>query len=362
MTHINSVDSELVIQDRVLVEADVDGRAIALRAMIVKVCPDELWLGMASPDRRLEAFAQDQVLDLTVARTGAALVGQSGFLRPLGGSKSRIFAVVRPASLERVQRRTHLRYQIDLPIIFRHTDPETREPRGKAGAAKTINVSPGGLLFQGEIPATLGEELALTLPITREDHISMLGVVTRIRGGDEAAPEENSPAGAIRTEVALRFTRLTAVDQERLIRFVLLTEHRRREAALREPQQVTPAPPIAVAPPALLRPASAPVPVAAPATAPATAPRPAPSRPAEPAEPAEPAGTDADRPLIAVGLQLCEAGRPQEVRGWFDGLVPGSRIELLSMLQANMAGGSVPGAAEPASVRPLAVALGLLAA
>jgi hypothetical protein len=50
------------------------------------------------------------------------------------------------------------------------------------------------------------------------------------------------------------------------------------------------------------------------------------------------------------------------VRRWFDGLMPGSRIELLSLLQANMAGTAVPGAAEPGSVRPLARALGLLAA
>jgi hypothetical protein len=71
---------------------------------------------------------------------------------------------------------------------------------------------------------------------------------------------------------------------------------------------------------------------------------------------------DAEQPLIAVGLRLCEAGQAVQVRVWFDSLMPGSRIELLSQLQANMAGGSVPGAAESASVRPLAVALGLLAA
>jgi hypothetical protein len=71
---------------------------------------------------------------------------------------------------------------------------------------------------------------------------------------------------------------------------------------------------------------------------------------------------DQNQPLIAVGLQLCEGGPAQEVRLWFDSLMPDSRIELLCLLQTNMAGSPVPGAAEPASVRPLAVALGLLAA
>ena len=70
---------------------------------------------------------------------------------------------------------------------------------------------------------------------------------------------------------------------------------------------------------------------------------------------------DPSLPPIAVGLRLCESGKAH-VRQWFDGLMPFDRIELLSQVQANMAGGSVPGATEPTSVRPLAVALGLLAA
>jgi hypothetical protein len=97
--------------------------------------------------------------------------------------------------------------------------------------------------------------------------------------------------------------------------------------------------------------------------------RPAPSavRPlvevkAEPALPRALADIDPNQPPIAIGLSLCEAEQPQLVRQWFDSLMPGDRIELLSLLQANMAGERVPGAAEPASVRPLARALGLLAA
>jgi hypothetical protein len=61
-------------------------------------------------------------------------------------------------------------------------------------------------------------------------------------------------------------------------------------------------------------------------------------------------------------LHLCEGSDATGVRQWFDSLMPFDRIELLSLLQTNMAGGAVPGATEAASVRPLAVALGLLAA
>ena len=74
-------DTDLAIQDRVLVEAELFGRTVAFRTLIVKVCPGELWLGLSSPDRRLETLHEGLTLNLTVARSGAALIGQSGFLR-----------------------------------------------------------------------------------------------------------------------------------------------------------------------------------------------------------------------------------------------------------------------------------------
>jgi hypothetical protein len=363
-------DEELVIGDRVLAEADIYGRTISFRAVIVKVNPDELWLGLASPDKRLDALRENHTLLLTIARANAGLLGQSGFLRLLGGSKSRIFAVVRPAALERVQRRAYVRYQIDLPLNFRHLDPATREPRGRASLGIAINVGPGGLLFTTEAGPQLGEELDVTLPLVGSDRVSMIALVTRVRGSEEGAPAPGCES--VRSEVAVRFTRITAVDQDRVVRFILMTEHRRREAALREPPA-----PVASAPPTLqaLPPmASATRPVAIPgaprpavaqaaaAAAPAAAAL-APVAPLPPAAPAAPAlpPIDPDLPPIAYGLQLCGRTDTKTVRQWFDSLEPFSRIELLSMLQANMAGNPVAGAQEAASVRPLAVALGLLA-
>ena len=338
-----SVDGELAIQDRVLAETEILGRATLFRTMIVKICADELWLGMASPDHRLEGVCADQAIRLTVARPSGALVGRSGFLRPLGGSKSRIFAVVRPAALERVQRRAHVRYHVEVPVHFRNVDPATREPRGKAGAATTINISPGGLLFRTEVPLTIGQELDLTMPLSGSDRVTMNGVVTRPTA-DEAAASPAGPPGTI--DVAIKFSRITAVDQDRILRFILMTEHRRREMAMQAPAEPE-AEPIA-APLPLPRPvAAAPAPAAA---------------AAQPAAPVALPPIDPNAPLIAVGLDLCEGSDAKGVRQWFDSLMPFDRIELLSLLQTNMAGGAVPGAAEAASVRPLAVALGLLAA
>lgn len=357
-------DEEFAIGDRVLAEADIFGRAISFRTVIVKVNPDELWLGLASPDKRLDALRENHPLQLTIARAGAGLLGQSGFLRLLGGSKSRIFAVVRPGALERVQRRAYVRYQLDLPLNFRHVDPATREPRGKASPGITINGGPGGLLFTTHAALQFGEELDFTLPLVGSDRVSMVGLVTRVRGPKEGAP---MPEGeSARSEVAVRFTRITALDQDRFVRFILMIEHRRREAALRElPAPVASAaphlqavPPMApavtpVAVPGAVRPAVA---AAAVAAAARSAPVAAPMAPPEPVLPP----IDPDQPPITYGLQLCEQRDNKTVRLWFDSLEPFSRIELLSVLQANMAGSAVAGAPEPASVRPLAVALGLL--
>jgi hypothetical protein len=226
----DSAENELAIQDRVLVEADVSGRPIAVRAVIVRVCPTELWLGLSSPDRRLETLRPNQTIRLTIARNGAALLGRSDFLRPLGGGKSRVFAIVRPVVLERAQRRGYVRYPIDLPVHFRRIDPATWEPRGKAATTVTRNLSPGGLLFVSDAAVKVGDDLDMTLPLSGGDRVSMNGVVKRLERRTDAGGSgpDGRPNG---TEVAVMFTRITSLDQDRIVRLILLTEHRRREAA-----------------------------------------------------------------------------------------------------------------------------------
>ena len=232
----DSFENELAIQDRLLVEAQIDGRSVPFRTVIVRVCPTELWLGLASPDRRLDALLPNEPLKLSVARDGAALLARSDFLRTLGGSRSRVFAVARPTELERVQRRGYVRYPIDMPVLFRHLDPTTWEPRGRVAATVTKNLSPGGLLFVSDAPVNVGDDLDLTLPLSAGDRLSMSGVVRRLgRGADwTATGDPFGPAGWRRqTEVAVAFTRITSLDQNRIVRLILLAEHRRREAAMR---------------------------------------------------------------------------------------------------------------------------------
>jgi hypothetical protein len=180
-----------------------------------------------------------------------------------------------------------------------------------------------------------------------------------VRSGAAREPEPTTPT---EVEVAVRFTRITAVDQSRVLRFILMMEHRRRQIEAQQPSPVAAAAPLLATVPATSR-SPAPVAAAAPANAPSPEPSPRPASAAIPT-PRRPATStppplDADEPVIAVGLRLCDDGS-DVVRKWFDSLMPFDRIELLSQIQANMSGASVAGAAEPSSVRPLAVGLGLL--
>jgi c-di-GMP-binding flagellar brake protein YcgR len=239
-----SLENEPAIQDRVLVEAEIQGRPVSFRAVMVRVCETELWLGLASPDRRLETIHPNQAVRLTIARSGAALLGRSEYLRSLGGNKSRVFAVDRPALLERVQRRGYVRYPIDLPIRVRHLDPATWEPLGKTATTMTKNLSPGGLLFVSDATVSVGDDLDLILPLSGGDRVSMSGVVKRLgRGFNDGESEANGQPD--HSEVAVKFTRITTLDQDRIVRLILLTEHRRREAALREPRLPAVEPPAA---------------------------------------------------------------------------------------------------------------------
>jgi c-di-GMP-binding flagellar brake protein YcgR len=227
-------DGELRLNDHVLAEADIEGRPISFRTVTVKVCPTEVWLGLASPDRRLGALRSGQPIRLAVARQATALLGESEYLRPLGESRSRIFAVSLPAALEQVQRRAYVRYEIDLPVQFRRLDPDSKEPRGRSAAGTTVNVSPGGLLLRTDAFVAVGEELDLTLPLSGGDRISTTDRVIRVRPTGRTAPGQ--PSQSKGSEVAVEFTRITAIDRDWIVRFVLATEHRRRLEAAQQVQ------------------------------------------------------------------------------------------------------------------------------
>jgi hypothetical protein len=258
MVEVVSGDIAVAVQDRVLVETEVAGKAVAFRAVIVKTGSTELWLGLTNPDRCLESLAQGQQLQLTVARPGCALIGQSAFIRHLGESRSRVFAVVQAPTLERVQRRAHARLQVEMGVRLRRLDAATGEVRGKAALGVTVDASPGGVLFATDSELEVGDLVDVQLTISGDDRISTAARVTRIQivGSTPAAnaaaggtgPGGTGPGGtvgaagngALLCQVGLKFTRITAVDQERILRHCLMVEHR-RQMAERQPVADVPA-------------------------------------------------------------------------------------------------------------------------
>jgi PilZ domain len=218
----------LAIQDRVLVEAELSGRPVFFNAVLVRACPTELWFGLVSADRRLESIRLGRPVRLSVARPGAALVAGSEFLRAMGGSRSRIFAVRRPPTFEVVQRRAHPRYEVDLPVRFRHIDPATWQPWGVSNAGMTVNLSPGGMLLRTAATVAVGDALDLMVPLSGGDRISTTDRVIRVDLASGTGTGEPGPAQS--TVVAVEFTRITAIDREWIVRFVLHTERRRRES------------------------------------------------------------------------------------------------------------------------------------
>jgi hypothetical protein len=219
-------DATIALQDHVLVETEVGGHSVGFRAVVVRINPDELWLGLTTPDRRLERVEPGGDVRLTAGRASGALLARSSFIRHLGESRCRIFAIAPAQAAELVQRRSQARVDVDLGLHLRRFDLATGELRGKGAAGATLNAGPGGLLLQTDMALAVGDDLDVSVSISAGDRISAGARVTRV--GEQPGSVEGEPCP---TRAAVKFTRITAVDQQRILRLCMLVEHRRQVAA-----------------------------------------------------------------------------------------------------------------------------------
>jgi hypothetical protein len=218
---------EIALRDHLVVEGRVRGCSVALDALVVKVGDAALWLGMPEPDAIVSHFHAGQPLRLVVPADGGAMLGESAYLRHLAGDPPRIFAVERPIELVTVQRRLHHRFDLEAPVRFRRLDPITKEARGSAAPASAVNVSLGGMLLRTASHVVVGDEVEMTLPLGGDDRIATTNRVVRVR----ALPTPDVPGQPFVLEVGTRFTRITAVDQDMLVRLAIAADRRRRLAA-----------------------------------------------------------------------------------------------------------------------------------
>jgi hypothetical protein len=230
---------ELKVGDRIQVDVGLPGLRLLFATVLINVGPNELWLGLDSPDRRLERMRLGNPVAMSVARHGGAGVGRSEFLRAMGGSRSRAFAVRRPEKFDEVQRRSTARCAVEMPVRFRRLDPTTWQPRSRSSAGSTVNVSPGGLLIRTQAQVMVGDVLELMVPLAGGDRISTTDQVVRVERpmvaamAGEVASGTDGIDGPASSDVAVKFTRITPIDRDWITRLMLVTEHRRQQSAVR---------------------------------------------------------------------------------------------------------------------------------
>jgi hypothetical protein len=223
---------DLSIHDEVVVEAELDGDSFAMPAFVTNVLVDELWIASRLPEPRLAGLVEGQQIHLTFDR-GGALVVESVFLRRLGGTrlgteKSRVFAVRRPQGVDTVQRRAHVRIDLERTVRIRALGSLEVD---KIGTGRTINIGAGGVQFTTDMPLILGERLRLALVLTARDVVIAGGTIVRIEDGD-GQPGEPAASGRETprpSRVAVRFDKISEADQERITCHIL-SAHRQRKA------------------------------------------------------------------------------------------------------------------------------------
>jgi hypothetical protein len=158
---------ELAIHDEVGVETEIDGVFVGLQAFVANVLDEELWLATRRRDPRLLSLTAGQPMHLSFDRDGA-LVVESVFMRRLGNArlgteKTNVFSVRRPVGVETVQRRAHVRVNLERTVRIRALG--SLETEG-IGSGRTINIGAGGVQLTTDMPLIFGEQLRLALVLT----------------------------------------------------------------------------------------------------------------------------------------------------------------------------------------------------
>ena len=217
---------DLSIHDEVLVETEIDGIPISLPSFVTNVLDKELWLALRLPDPRLLQIADGQRVHMTFDR-GGALIVESVFLRRLGNTsrlgmeKSRVFAVSRPQGVDQVQRRAHVRVDLERSVRIKSFGSLGGEAMG---TGRTVNIGAGGVQFTTEMPLMFGDQLRVALVLTSRDIVVAGGPVVRIDEIQAPAPPGSEALNGepkMLTRVAVRFDKITEVDQERITCHIL---------------------------------------------------------------------------------------------------------------------------------------------
>ena len=229
------------VHDQVLVEADIDGKVVAFRAVVVHTMPTALWLGLVKPDSRLERLTPGDSIALTFRRDDAGMVAESTFLSHLGSTQSRLFSVEMPAECRLTQRRTHLRLDAECPIQYTIVIQSDTSTAGIVGQGTTRNIGAGGLQFTVRAPigdtVSAGDALELLLAVG-QDSVMAEGEVIRVDDATDLGPDWRplapaKPPRPPRTLIAVRFVSISDGAQDVIVRFIFALQRMRRDGPRR---------------------------------------------------------------------------------------------------------------------------------
>jgi hypothetical protein len=237
------------VHDQVRVEAEIDGKVVGFRAVVVHVLPDALWVGLVKPDSNLRQLRPGDPLVLTFSRGGMGMVAASYFLGHLRSTETRVFAVEMPADLRLIQRRNFLRLDSECALEYTVLNHSEAGGAGLTGEGVTWNISAGGLQFVVRAPieetVSVGDDLEIRLEIGRGALLAEAQVV-RVENATDMGPD-GRPLPPVarprspRTAIAVRFDSISEGAQDRIIKHIFAIQRMRRaNPGYRRPEAATP--------------------------------------------------------------------------------------------------------------------------
>jgi c-di-GMP-binding flagellar brake protein YcgR len=229
------------VHDQVLVEAEIDGKVVAFRAVVVNTMPTALWLGLVKPNPLLERLSTGDSIALTFRRDDAGMVAESSFLGHLGSTQARLFSVEMPADCRLTQRRSHLRLDAECEIQYTVVSQSDTSGAGLVGQGKTRNIGAGGLQFMIRAPiretVSAGDALELWLAVGQEAVVAEAEVI-RVDDATDLGPDGRPRAPAKpprppRTLIAVHFVSISDGAQDLIVRHIFALQRKRREGPRR---------------------------------------------------------------------------------------------------------------------------------
>jgi c-di-GMP-binding flagellar brake protein YcgR len=224
------------VHDQALVEAEIDGRIVRFRAVVVNLMPAALWLGLVKKDPQLEQLRRGDPVMLTFQRNGLGMVAESSFIGHLNAAKSRLFAIAFPTDYRMIQRRSYLRFDAECAVEYLVVSHSDVGGAGLTGEGVTRNIGAGGIQFYVDAPTAdtvvEGDSVETRLAIGQGVVLAEAEVV-RVEDATDLGPDLRllppaSKPRRPRTLIAVRFVHISEAAQDRIIRHIFALQRARR--------------------------------------------------------------------------------------------------------------------------------------